>query len=109
MKRRKVQLRLAGQTHRVVTTATDEELEHLLSIVEEKLAEVTPKGRLPAPNALLLVALSLVHDLEQERQRGEEIEARARTLLESMLERIDAALDEDDSGSEEPTALNPAP
>lgn len=105
MERRTVQLRLAGQTYRVVTTASDGELEHLLSVVEEKLSEVTPPGRMPSPNAMLLVALSLVHELEEERDRAQAIEGRARDLLKRMLERIDAALIEDEDATEVTSAL----
>jgi len=108
MERRTVQLRLAGQSYRVVTTASDEELSHLLSVVEEKLAEVTPPGRPPAPNAMLLVALALVHELEEARERVREVEGRARELLERMLAQIDAALDDDDGVAEQPTALPPS-
>lgn len=102
-----MQLRLAGQTYRVVTTASDDELKHLLSVVEEKLVEVTPSGRVPSPNAMLLVALSLVHELEEERERAQAIETRARELLERMLEQIDAALVEEEETAEVPSVLPP--
>lgn len=108
MERRTVQLRLAGQSYRVVTTASDEELAHLLSVVEEKLAEVTPPGRMPAPNAMLLVALALVHELEEARERVRHVETKARELFERMLARIDAALDEEDAKAAQPTSLPPS-
>jgi len=108
MERRTVELRLAGQSYRVVTTATDEELAHLLSVVEEKLNEVTPAGRRPAPDAMLLVALALVHELEEARERVREVEGRARQLFERMLAQIDAALETEDATPEQPTALPPS-
>lgn len=91
-----------------MTTASDDELSHLLSVVEEKLGEVTPAGRRPAPDAMLLVALALVHELEEARERVREVEARARELLERMLSQIDAALEAEDGASEPPTALPPS-
>lgn len=100
-----MQLRLAGQTYRVVTTASDDELKHLLGVVEEKLSDVTPAGRPSTPNAMLLVALSLVHELEAERERSHAVETRARELLQRVLERIDAALMEE----EEAPAVTPSP
>lgn len=108
MERRTVQLRLAGQSFRVVTTASDGELKELLSVVEEKLAEVTPQGRAPTPNSMLLVALSLVHELQEAKERAQVTEARARDLLQRMLERIDAALEEEDATPQAP-APQPRP
>ncbi len=93
MERRTVQLRVAGQTHRVVTTATDGDLKRFISIIEEKLGEVSPRGRAIHPQALLLATLALAHDLEEERARASRIETRARETLSRLLQRIDAALE----------------
>jgi cell division protein ZapA len=108
MDRRTVQLRVGGQTYRVVTSASDAEMKRLLAVVEQKLSEVTPPGRAPAPNALLLVAISLVHDLEEERARTRRVEGRARDLLQRVLERIDAVL-VDDEPSPAPPPVLPSP
>ena len=106
MERRTVQLRVAGQTHRVVTTATDGDLKRFVSVIEDKLAELSPRGRVLHPQALLLATLALAHDLEEERARSQRIETRARETLSRLLERIDAALEE---GSEEaPVAEAPS-
>ncbi len=105
MERRTVQLRVAGQTHRVVTTATDGDLKRFISIIEEKLGEVSPRGRAIHPQALLLATLALAHDLEEERARASRIETRARETLSRLLQRIDAALEE---GGEEPSAEAPS-
>jgi len=94
MERRTVQLRVAGQTYRVVTTASDADLKQLVAVIEQKLGEVTAKGKPPAPNALLLVALALVHDAEESRSRAARIEARSREALARLVERIDEALAE---------------
>jgi cell division protein ZapA len=106
MERRTVQLRVAGQTHRVVTTATDGDLKRFVSIIEEKLTEVSPRGRAVHPQALLLATLALAHDLEEERARATRIETRARETLSRLLERIDAALEE---GGDESAAAAEAP
>ncbi len=89
---RQVQLRIGGQTYRVVTTASDDELHHLAHIVEEKLVQVAGPGRMVNPQALLLAALALAHDLEEERARHTDQLVRTRTAFGRMLERVDAAL-----------------
>jgi cell division protein ZapA len=106
MERRTVQLRVADQTYKVVTTATDGDLKRFVSVIESKLNEVNPRGRAPQPQALILATMALVHDLEEERARSHRIEARAREALSRLVERIDAALDE---GADEPVAQAPSP
>jgi cell division protein ZapA len=93
MDRRTVQLSIAGQTFKVVSTSPEGELQRLASRVDEKMAEVTPRGRAVAPNAMLLAALALAHDLEEERTRREALERRTRDVLRRALVRIDDALD----------------
>jgi cell division protein ZapA len=109
MERRTVQLRVAGQTYRVVTTATDGDLKRFLSVIEDKLGEVNPRGRAMHPQALLLATLALAHDLEEEKERAQRIETRARETLSRLLERIDAALEEggDEAPAEAPSLPSP--
>ena len=104
-----MQLRVAGQTHRVVTTATDGDLKRFVSVIEDKLAELSPRGRAFHPQALLLATLALAHDLEEERARSQRIETRARETLSRLLERIDAALEEggEDAAVEAPSPPSP--
>jgi cell division protein ZapA len=90
---RPVQLRVGGQTYRVVTSASDEELQRLAAVVDQKLASLVPPGRPVTPQAILLAALALAHDLEAERDRSAAITARARGAFGRLLERVDAALD----------------
>ncbi|MFT3773804.1 MAG: cell division protein ZapA [Minicystis sp.] len=96
---RTVQLRVGGQSYRVVTSASDEELQRLAAVVDRKLAEVVPPGRAVTPQNLLLAAMSLAHDLETahreldaERARSAALADRARGAFGRMLERVDAAL-----------------
>jgi cell division protein ZapA len=109
MERRTVQLRVAGQTYRVVTTATDGELKRFVSVIEGKLGEVSPRGRAVHPQALLLAALALVHDIEEERERSRGIELRARETLSRLVERIDAALDDGADEAEVQAPSAPVP
>jgi cell division protein ZapA len=106
---RTVQLRVGGQTYRVVTSASDDELSRLAAMVDQKLATVVPAGRMVTPQSMLLAAMALAHDLEEERARGEgalgDLEAerarnrvlaeRARGAFGRILERVDAALGPD--------------
>src|SRR5688572_3654090 len=90
---RAVQLRVGGQTYRVVTSASEDELQRLAALVDAKLAAVVPPGRVVTPQAMLLAAIALAHDLEEERSRSAATMARARGAFGRILERVDAALD----------------
>jgi|SRR6185503_5003174 len=95
---RTVQLRVGGQTYRVVSSASDEELQRLAAVVDEKLAVVVPPGRAVTPQAMLLAAMALAHDLEQERSRVATVSERARGAFGRMLQRVDAALGSSSEG-----------
>lgn len=113
-----VQLRIGGQSYRVVTSASDEELQRLAAVVDQKLATVVPPGRAVTPQAMLLAAMALAHDLEEERARADQqrsrveaermnaaaIAERARGAFGRMLERVDAALAHDSPSPREPSA-----
>jgi cell division protein ZapA len=94
---RTVHLRIGGQTYRVMTSASDEELQKLAAVVDQKIAAVVPPGRMVTPQAMLLAAMALAHDLEVERGRSAEIKAKARGAFSRMIERVDAALGPDAS------------
>lgn len=95
-----VQLKVAGQVYRVVTSAPEEELSRLVASVEDALAQVTPPGRQPSQQALVLAALTLAHELEEEREKVRQLQIQQRNLLEGILGRIDRAL-----GEAEPAAV----
>jgi len=88
-----VPLKVAGQTYRVVTSAPPEELDRLAKVVEAALAEVTPAGRQPSPQALVLAAITLAHELEEERARRVAVEERHRRVLGSLIGKIDRVLE----------------
>ena len=96
---RTVHLRVGGQTYRVVTSASEDELKHLAAMVDEKIASVVPAGRTVTPQAMLLAAMALAHDLEEERARSASIAAKARTVYGRIIERVDAAICEVDRGA----------
>lgn len=96
MERRTVSLRIAGQIYKVVTTAPDSELHQLASVVDGKLAEVAPRGGHVPPQAMLLAAMALAHELEEERSKRRELEERARGLMRRVLGRLDDALETSD-------------
>lgn len=103
MDRRTVELRIAGQSYRVVSSAPDEELRRLAEVVGAKLTELTPRGRAPQPQAILLAAIALAHELEAERGRRESLERRTRDLLRRVLVRIDDALEPFESAEAAPS------
>jgi cell division protein ZapA len=102
-----VELRVGGQTYRVVATAEEADLHRLADVVDERLRALTAPGRSVSPQSLLLAALSLAHDLEDERNRRLRSEQRAREMLSSLVSRIDAALEAD--SAELSAAPAPAP
>ncbi len=93
MDARPVQLRIAGQSYKVVSSADEEELQRLADTVSAKVAELTPRGKAASPQSMLLAAIALAHDVEEERARRTAVERRTRDMLRRVLLRIDDALD----------------
>lgn len=93
MQRRTVELRIGGQSYRVMSSAPEEDLRRLAEMVGSKLSEVSPKGRAAPPQAMLLAAMALAHEVEAERDQRESLERRTRDLLRKALGRIDDALE----------------
>ncbi len=103
MDRRTVALQIAGQSYKVVSTAAEGDLHRLAATVTAKLAEVAPRNRPAPPQAILLAAMALAHELEEERAKREAFERRTRDLLRRVLVRIDDAVeggDEDEAEDE---------
>ena len=89
-----MQLRIAGQSYKVTSSANEDELHRLAGTVSAKVAELTPHGKLAPPQAVLLAAIALAHELELERARRLAVEVRARDMLRRVLVRLDDALAE---------------
>lgn len=87
-----VQLKVAGKTYQVVTSADPDELGRLAGRVEEALASVSAPGREPSAQALILAAITLAHDLEEEKAARVAAERRHREFVQKMMGRIDRAL-----------------
>jgi cell division protein ZapA len=92
MDRAPVELRVGGHTYRVVGNAGADELQRLAGIVDGKLRELNGSSAYH-PQSLLLVAMSLAHELELERSRRRDVEVRSREMLRTLLDRVDAALE----------------
>ncbi|HTM44776.1 MAG TPA: cell division protein ZapA [Polyangiaceae bacterium] len=100
-----VELRIGGQSYRVVSTTAVDTLQHYAQLIDSKLRGISSSPAVH-PDGLVLVALSLAHELEEERQRRQQIEQSSRENLQRLLQRIDAALDCVDENGE---PLPPAP
>ncbi len=98
MDRRTVQLTIAGQSYRVVSSSTEAELQHLAAKVDAKVSELVPVGKPPA-SAVLLAAMALAHEVEEERGRREALERRTRDVLRRALVRVEDALESVDAGA----------
>jgi cell division protein ZapA len=84
---------MGGQSYRVVSSASEEELRRLAAQVDRKIAELAPEGKPIPPQALALAAIALAHDLEAERARRLTLERRSRDMLRRVLVRVESALD----------------
>lgn len=90
---RPISLRVAGQSYKVLSSANEEELQRLADAVTAKAEELTPPGRALAPQAVVLAAIALARELEEERARRLTVERRAKEMLRRVLGQIDDALD----------------
>lgn len=98
---RTVQVRVGGQNYRVVTSATEDELQRATLIVEQKLAEVSPPGRMANPHALLLACLRLANELEEAQNKNAQLLTQTRSAFTRLRDRIDATLGANDSPADE--------
>ncbi len=94
METRPVQLEIGGQSYKVVSSADEEELLRLAEAVSAKVTALTPRGKTAPPQAVLLAAIALAHELEQERARRVALERKTRDMLRRVLVRLDDALDD---------------
>jgi cell division protein ZapA len=97
MERRTVELRVGGEKYRVISSAGEEELRRLADVVSAKLRQVAPAGRAQPPQAMLLAAMALAHEAEEERGRRESLERRTGDLLRRALVAIDEALSDEEA------------
>ena len=107
MERRTVELRIGGQSYKVVSSASTEELHRLAAQVETKMAALAPAGKPVPPQALVLAALALAHDVETERARRITLERRTRDMMRRVLVRVESALDVEDPVEHSPQPVAP--
>jgi cell division protein ZapA len=103
-----VELKVGGQTYRVVASAEETELKRLADLVDARLRSMSAPGRPISSQSLLLAAIALAHDLEEEKQKRIALEQRSREMLRSVLARIDAAIEASDDKAES-EGQSPAP
>ena len=94
MDRRTVNLHIAGQSYKVVSSAAESDLQRLAGVVSVKLAEVSPRPGTVPPQAMLLAAIALAHELEEEHAKRQALEAKARDMMQRVLVRLDEALED---------------
>lgn len=92
-----VELCVAGQRCRVVTTADPDELQELAAMVEEKLAAILSPGRPVTTQAMLLAAVALANDVREERERSAVVAEKAKGHLQTMLARVDRTIAESEA------------
>jgi cell division protein ZapA len=92
MVRSAVEVNVGGQLYRLVASSGEQSLRRYAGVVNERLRELAGSGS-NHPQAMLLVALALAHDLEDERARSSELREQSETMLRELLDRVDAALD----------------
>lgn len=89
---RQIALRVGGQTYRVVTSASEEELKRLAAVVDAQLALVAPPGRPVTPHSMLLAAIALAHEAQEQRARADALALRAQDACGKILARVDEVL-----------------
>jgi len=94
-----VEVKVGGFSYRVTGSASDAEMHRLAAMVDQRLRRLGAQGHNASPHALLLVAMTLVHELEEERKLREQVEVRSKEMLQSLLQRIEAALEADDAAA----------
>lgn len=95
-----VEVKIGGLSYRVTGSASEVELQRLAGIVDQRLRTMCGSSRNPSAQAMVLVAMTLAHELEEERAARRGVEQRSKEMLSSLLERVDAALDADSAGAE---------
>ncbi len=95
--KRTLTLQVAGRSYRVATTASEEEVRRLASVVDVRTQELF-RGRPVSGDALVLTAISLAHDAERERLGADAFRAQLRAQMARLLEEIDTALAQLPSG-----------
>jgi cell division protein ZapA (FtsZ GTPase activity inhibitor) len=109
MSKQAVTISIAGHAYRLVTSLDKPTLERHAKEIERRLGKLAP-GQQIHPQALLLVALALSHELQEAREAADELRQRASERITDMVRRVDSALDHLDEDAEPlPAAPTEAP
>lgn len=100
MARTPVALNVGGQSYKIVASVPEDVLRQYAAVVDERIRELVPAGKPVPPTAILLAAIALAHDLDEERVQRQSAEARSRDVLRRLLARIDDALETSDDSPE---------
>src|SRR5688500_14232467 len=109
MARPAVEVNVGGQLYRLVASAGEQSLQRYAGLVNERLRELTGSDRPAHPQAMLLVAMALAHDLEEERAHRLAARGHAEEMLRTLLGRVNAALDGVDENGESLAGPSPPP
>jgi cell division protein ZapA (FtsZ GTPase activity inhibitor) len=93
------EIQIGGTAYRVQSSADAAELGRLVDVVESRLAEL-PSNQRQGSRSLVLVALSLAHDLEQLRREHTDLRAQVVERLTGLVSRVDEALDHRDENGD---------
>jgi cell division protein ZapA len=96
-----VEVKIGGFSYRVTGSASEVELHRLASVVDQRLRALCGSSKNPSPHSLVLVAMTLAHELEVERSTRLRVEERSKDMLRTLLERVDAALEADSAAEHE--------
>ena len=76
-----------------VASSGEQTLQRYAGVVNDRLRELTGSERSSHPQAMLLVAMALAHDLEQERAQRQAERRDTEEMLRQLLGRVNEALD----------------
>jgi cell division protein ZapA len=91
-----VDVRVGQKTYRVVATSDHPTLERLAALVDQKLSQIDSRH----PDALVLAALALAHDVDELGKENQRLRGRTRHMLGTLLSRVDEALDHVDENGD---------
>ena len=87
-------VRVGDQTYQLRANVDPVELQRLAALVDARVRAMVPAGRAIPPSAVVLAAIALAHDLEEERGRRTDAERDTRARISALMSCVDAALDE---------------
>ena len=88
-----VELRVGDQTYRVITSSPESEVRTIAAVVDARFRQLAPAGKHTPAQRLLLVAMALAHELEEEKGLRRERDARWRQRVQGLVARIDGLLE----------------